>query len=88
MANTSSAKKQIRKSYRKWLRNRFVKGNMRSAVQSVREAIDAGKREEAGTLMPEAAKQLDKAARKNVIHPNKAARLKSRLMQQINDLQE
>ena len=87
MANTKSAKKQIRNSYRKWLRNRYVKGNMRSAVQSVREAIDAGNMEEAKALMPNAASQLDKAARKNVIHPNKAARLKSRLMQQIDELQ-
>lgn len=84
MANTKSAKKQIRNSYRKWLSNRYVKGNMRSAVQSVREAIAAGNMEEAAALMPNAARQLDKAARKNVIHPNKAARLKSRLMQQIN----
>lgn len=84
MANTKSAKKQIRNSYRKWLSNRYVKGNMRSAVQSVREAIEAGNMEEAAALMPDAARQLDKAAKKNVIHPNKAARLKSRLMQQIN----
>lgn len=88
MANTKSAKKQIRNSYRKWLRNRYVKGNMRGAVQSVREAIAADNVEEAKALMPRAASQLDKAARKNVIHPNKAARLKSRLMQQINALQE
>ena len=86
MANTKSAKKQIRNSYRKWLSNRYVKGNMRSAVQSVREAIDAGNAEDAAALMPNAARQLDKAAKKNVIHPNKAARLKSRLMQQINQL--
>jgi len=86
VANTKSAKKQIRNSYRKWLSNRYVKGNMRSAVQSVREAIDAGNAEDAAALMPNAARQLDKAAKKNVIHPNKAARLKSRLMQQINQL--
>lgn len=88
MANTKSAKKQIRNSYRKWLRNRYVKGNMRGAVQSVREAIAAGNVDKARAIMPQAASQLDKAARKNVIHPNKAARLKSRLMQQINALQE
>ena len=87
MANTKSAKKQIRNSYRKWLSNRYVKGNMRSALQSVREAIAAGNMEEAAALMPNAARQLDKAARKNVIHPNKAARLKSRLMQQISSQQ-
>ncbi|HHE72374.1 MAG TPA: 30S ribosomal protein S20 [Chloroflexi bacterium] len=87
MANTKSAKKQIRNSYRKWLRNRYVKGNMRAAVKAVRAAIAAGDYETASQWMPRAASQLDKAARKRVIHPNKAARLKSRLMKQINQLQ-
>ncbi len=86
MANTQSAKKQIRNSYRKWLRNRQIKGKMRSAVKSVEQAIAASNPEQARQLMPKAAKELDKAARKNVIHPNKAARLKSRLMRSINAL--
>jgi small subunit ribosomal protein S20 len=60
---------------------------MRSAVKAVESAIEAGDAEQAQALMPKAAKELDKAARKNVIHQNKAARLKSRLMHQINDLQ-
>lgn len=87
MANTKAAKKHIRRSHRKWLRNRYVKGKMRSAVKAVESAIEAGDAEQAQALMPKAAKELDKAARKNVIHQNKAARLKSRLMHQINDLQ-
>lgn len=88
MANTQSAKKEIRASYRKWLKNRYVKGQVRSAVKSVRQAIDAGEVEQALALMPRAYKALDKAAKKSVIHKNKAARLKSRLMQQVNDLQK
>jgi small subunit ribosomal protein S20 len=88
VANTQSAKKQIRNSYRKWLRNRYVKGQMRGAVRMVRQAIDTGDYAEAASLMPQAASQLDKAARKNIIHKNTAARLKSRLMRQINALQE
>lgn len=87
MANTQSAKKAIRNSYRKWLRNRHVKGQMRSAIKSVRNAIAAGDFEQAQALMPHAARELDKAAKKKVIHKNKAARLKSRLMKQINALQ-
>jgi small subunit ribosomal protein S20 len=59
---------------------------MRGAVSAVRDAIDAGDLETAQTQMPNAARELDKAARKNIIHPNKAARLKSRLMRQINGL--
>lgn len=88
MANTQSAKKQIRSSYRKWLRNRYIKGKMRSAVKTVRQAIEAGDYETANQWMPRAESELDKAARKHVIHPNKAARLKSRLMSQIHELQQ
>jgi len=87
VANTQSAKKAIRSSYRKWLRNRHVKGEMRGAVKSVRNAIAAGDVEQAQALMPRAARELDKAAKKKIIHKNKAARLKSRLMKQINALQ-
>jgi len=88
VANTQSAKKQIRVSYRKWLHNRYTKGKMRAAVKTVRAAIDAGDYETANEWMPRAASELDKAARKNVIHANKAARLKSRLMSQIHELQQ
>ncbi|MBN1248557.1 MAG: 30S ribosomal protein S20 [Anaerolineae bacterium] len=88
MANTQSAKKQVRNSYRKWLRNRYIKGKMRGAVKVVREAIEAGDYETAQQWMPRASSELDKAARKHVIHPNKAARLKSRLMGQIHQLQQ
>ena len=86
MANKKAAKKHIRSSKRKWLKNRYVRGKMRSAVKSVRNAIAAGDAEQAAALMPKAAKELDKAAHKNVIHKNKAARLKSRLMRQIDTL--
>jgi small subunit ribosomal protein S20 len=59
---------------------------MRSAVEQVRSAIEAGDYEQAQSLMPKAAKEVDKAARKNIIHQNKAARIKSRLMTEINEL--
>lgn len=88
MANTQSAKKQVRNSYRKWLRNRYTKGKLRGAVKAVREAIEAGDYETAKQWMPRAESELDRAARKHVIHPNKAARLKSRLMSQIHQLQQ
>jgi len=88
VANTQAAKKQIRNSYRKWLRNRYTRGKMRGAVRTVRQAIEAGDYNTAQSWMPRAASELDKAARKHVIHPNKAARLKSRLMSQIHELQQ
>jgi small subunit ribosomal protein S20 len=88
VANTKSAKKQIRNSYRKWLGNRYVLGNMRGAVQMVRQAIADNDADQAKALMPRAASQLDRAANKNVIHHKKAARLKSRLMTQISALEK
>ena len=88
MANTKSAKKQIRNSYRKWLHNRYTKGKLRAAIKQVRQAIVLGDAVQAQALMPAAASQLDKAAKKSIIHKNKAARLKSRLMQKINAIQK
>jgi small subunit ribosomal protein S20 len=60
---------------------------MRSAIKQVRQAIERGDYEDANALMSNAASELDKAATKHVIHKNKAARLKSSLMRQINTLQ-
>lgn len=88
MAHTKSAKKQIRSSRRKWMQNRYVKGQMRSTVKQMRQALSEGNAQVASTLAPELASQLDKAAKKHVIHKNKAARLKSRLMRQANALQK
>jgi len=88
VANTNSAKKQVRNSYRKWLYNRHVLGKMRGAMQMVNQAINEGDAEQARALMSRAASQLDKAAKKNVIHHRKAARLKSRLMTKINALEK
>ena len=59
MANRKAAKKHIRSSKRKWLKNRYVRGKMRSAVKSVRNAIAIGDTEQAKALMPKAAKELD-----------------------------
>ncbi len=59
---------------------------MRAAVEQVRSAIEAGDYAQAQNLMPKAASEVDKAARKRIIHPNKAARIKSRLMSEISEL--
>ncbi len=88
MAHTKSAKKQIRKAQRQWLRNRYQKGQLRSAVKQLRQAIEEQDGTQAQALVPEAVSRLDKAAKNNVIHKNKAARLKSRLMRQANALKK
>jgi len=52
-------------------------------LRKVREAVAAGDTEKAETEYRDAAKKLDRAGARNIIHPNKAARTKSRLQQLI-----
>jgi len=84
VANTKSAKKRIRQNEKRRLRNRFFKGNARSFIKRARLAIQEGNLEEAEMWVRKAYKALDKAASKGVIHPNNAARRKSRLMSMLN----
>ena len=79
MPITKSAQKALRGSTRKRGYNLVTIKKYKDAVKSVRQAVAAKKKDEAGKLLASAFKQLDKAAKKHVIHTNKAARLKSRL---------
>ncbi len=83
MANTASALKRIRSNDRKRVRNRIVRTQTRTAIRFAREAETA---EEARTLTVAAISALDSAAQKGVIHPNNAARRKSRLMKKLTEL--
>ena len=84
MANTKSAIKNIRKSERRRERNRVYRSRARTLVKRTRLLIEAGELEQAQEAAQLAAKALDKAAKTRVIHPNNAARRKSRLMKQLN----
>lgn len=83
MANIKSALKRIRQNEKRRDRNRAVRSEMRNAVKRVQRAIEAGEIEKAEELLPEAIRVIDVTARKNVVHPNKAARSKSRLIQAV-----
>ncbi len=83
MANTSSAKKAIRVAKRKRKINIKRLDALKSARKTVMELIKQGKSKDAENALPQAYKQIDKAAKNNTIHKNKAARLKSRLAQKI-----
>lgn len=74
-----SAKKYVRITKKNTERNRSVKGVVKSAIKKTREAVAAGRLDEATTWLRNAQKALDKAAQKNVIKDNTAARKKSRL---------
>jgi small subunit ribosomal protein S20 len=84
LANIKSAIKQIRSSEKRRIRNRTHLGGSRTAVKGARQAIDAGKWEDAAKATQDALAALDRAAQKGVIHPNNAARRKSRLMKALN----
>ena len=83
MANSKSALKRIRQHEKRRDRNRAARTEMRNAVKRVRRAIEAGEIEQAEQYLPEAIRVIDVTARKQVVHPNKAARSKSRLIQAV-----
>ena len=83
MANTKSAKKNIRASARRETRNQPVLSALKTGVKTANELI-AGKSSEAPAAVVSAVSDLDKAAGHGVIHPNNAARRKSRLMRRLN----
>ena len=79
MANHKSAKKRLRQSIKKRIRNRNVKGAVRSAIKKTRAAATAGNFEEAETNFKVAERKLAKAATKGVLHKKTASRNLSRL---------
>lgn len=81
-----SAKKYMRVTDRKTIKNKIVKGTFRNAIKETKENITAGKVAEAQELLKRAIKALDKAAQKNVIKKNTAARKKSRLNAAVKKL--
>jgi small subunit ribosomal protein S20 len=83
MANHKSALKRIRSSETKRLRNRYQHKTTRNAMKKLKEIT---KKKEALKLFPEVVSMLDKLAKKNVIHANKAANLKSGLAKHIATL--
>lgn len=86
MANSPQARKRIRQNAahaeaNKPYRTRAAR-SLREARAAIRDGID-----EAPALVRAAQAALDRAARRNIIHPNNAARCKSRLAQQLKVLQ-
>jgi small subunit ribosomal protein S20 len=74
-----NARKYMRVTAKKTVRNKIVKGVAKNAIKKTREAVAAGKLDDAKKYYLEAQKALDKAAEKNIVKKNTAARKKSRL---------
>ncbi len=83
MANHKSALKRIRQTKKRTLHNRYYAKTMRNAVRKLRALTD---KEEALKLYPNVQKMLDKLAKNNIIHKNKAANIKSKISAHINKL--
>jgi small subunit ribosomal protein S20 len=86
VANIKSQIKRIRTNEAARLRNKSVKSSLKTAVRRFREAADAGNREAALAAMTSAARELDKAVSKGVIHKNQAANKKSAMAVRANSL--
>jgi small subunit ribosomal protein S20 len=80
MANHKSALKRIRSSEAKRLVNKYKHKTTRNAIKKLRELTD---KKEAEVMLPSVASMIDKLAKKNIIHNNKAANLKSGLAKHI-----
>ncbi|HAN77598.1 MAG TPA: 30S ribosomal protein S20 [Bacteroidales bacterium] len=83
MANHKSAEKRIRQNENRRIANRYYAVTVRNAVRKLR---GIGEKEEATTMLPKITTMLDKLAKNNVIHKNKAANLKSKLAKHVNAL--
>jgi len=83
MANHKSAIKRIRSNNTKRLRNKYQHKTTRNAIKKLRSLED---KKEATTLFPSVASMIDKLAKKNIIHFNKASNLKSGLQVMINKM--
>ncbi|MDX1271152.1 30S ribosomal protein S20 [Bizionia paragorgiae] len=80
MANHKSALKRIRSNESKRLRNKYQHKTTRNAIKRLRELTD---KKEAEALLPSVVSMLDRLAKKNIIHANKAANLKSNLVKHV-----
>lgn len=83
MANHKSALKRIRSNEAKRVRNKYVHKTTRNAIRDLRAATD---KKAAEKMFPEVIGLIDKLAKRNIIHKNKASNLKSKLTLHVNAL--
>ena len=84
--NIASAEKRLRQNVKRRGLNRSKKAEIRKVLKQIRLLLEANDKQGAAALLPELAKAVDKAAKRNTIHPNKAARIKSRWTRKIQAL--
>ncbi|MFQ6122682.1 MAG: 30S ribosomal protein S20 [Dehalococcoidales bacterium] len=87
MPRSKSAQKQARVAEKRRLRNKSVRSQAKTKITKAEKLIILGELEAAREAVVAAISSLDKAAEKGIIHPNNAARRKSRLMKKLNEAQ-
>ena len=85
MPHSKSTQKQVRVAEKRQLRNKSVRSLCKTNITKAERLIFSGELEAAKQAVVEAIISLDKAAEKGVIHPNNAARRKSRLVKKLNE---
>lgn len=81
MANHKSSVKRVRQTKIRTLRNRYYAKTMRNALKKIRTSED---KNEVKELYPKVCSMLDKLAKRNIIHKNKAGNLKSKIAKRVN----
>jgi small subunit ribosomal protein S20 len=84
MPNLKSAVKQLKKSKKRYLRNKSVKSELKTRIKKLEELIADKKIDEAQKYIKIVIKRFDQAASKNIIHKNKASRYISKLQKKLN----
>lgn len=83
MAHHKSSLKRIRQDEKKRVHNKYYAKTTRNAIKALRNASDKA---EAEKMYPEVVAMIDKLAKRNIIHKNKASNLKSKLAVTVNQL--
>jgi small subunit ribosomal protein S20 len=83
MANHKSALKRIRQTEKRTVINKYQHKTTRNAIRKLRGMTD---KKEAEALLPKVTSMVDKLAKKNIIHSNKAGNLKSKLTAHVSSL--
>ena len=86
MANIKSAKKRIKVTATKTLRNKAIKSGVKTAIEKVDAAVAAGDKELAKANLLNAISVIDKATTKGVYHKNTSSRKVSRLTKAVNNI--
>ena len=86
MPNHKSAEKRVRQNEKRRVINRSHRSKVRTHIKKLRAALDSGKSEDVQSVLPEVISVIDKSVQKGVMHKNAAARYKSRLTVQANQV--